>query len=145
MKIYRVVRSRRFRFFMTFGSTSHYDRQSLGQSRLGIRSPSGTCNQFFFLLEILFRQLRVCYFVAPSLTRGQVCNLLLLLILASAVPLSCQPYASAALYPLPNDFQLLISVRGSVNPRAIARLEGLGKLKKIHSASNILFYMASAK
>jgi hypothetical protein len=29
----------------------------------------------------------VCYFVASSLTRGQVCNLLLLLVLASAVPL----------------------------------------------------------
>jgi hypothetical protein len=43
--------------------------------------------KFFFLLEIFFRQLRVCYFVAPSLTRGWVCNLLLLLVLASAVPL----------------------------------------------------------
>jgi hypothetical protein len=32
--------------------------------------------QFFFLLEISLRQLRVCYFVAPSLTRGRVCNLL---------------------------------------------------------------------
>jgi hypothetical protein len=30
-----------------------------------------------FLLEILFEQLRVCYFVAPSLTRGRACNLLL--------------------------------------------------------------------
>jgi hypothetical protein len=28
------------------------------------------------LLEIFFRQLRVCYFVAPSLTRGRVSNLL---------------------------------------------------------------------
>jgi hypothetical protein len=43
---------------------------------LGVRSPSGTCDRFFFLLEISFRQLRVCYFVAPSLTRGRVCNLL---------------------------------------------------------------------
>jgi hypothetical protein len=42
----------------------------------GVRRPSGTCDQFFFLLEISFRQLRLCYFVAPSLTRGQVCNLL---------------------------------------------------------------------
>jgi hypothetical protein len=33
-------------------------------------------NQFVFLLEISFRQLLVCYFVAPSPTRGQVCNLL---------------------------------------------------------------------
>jgi hypothetical protein len=43
---------------------------------LGVRHPSGTGDQFFFLLEISFRQLWVCYFVAPSLTRGRVCNLL---------------------------------------------------------------------
>jgi hypothetical protein len=43
---------------------------------LGVRRPSGTRDQFFFLLEISFRQLRVCYFVAPFLTRGRVCNLL---------------------------------------------------------------------
>jgi hypothetical protein len=55
--------------------------------RLPVRHPSGTCDQFFFLLDIFFRQLRVCYFVTPSLTRGRVCNLLLLLGLASAVTL----------------------------------------------------------
>jgi hypothetical protein len=43
---------------------------------LGVRRPSGTFDQFFFLLDILFRHLRVCYFVGPSLTRGRVCNLL---------------------------------------------------------------------
>jgi hypothetical protein len=43
---------------------------------LGVRGPSGTFNQFFFLLEIPFRHLHVCYFVAPSLTRRRVCNLL---------------------------------------------------------------------
>jgi hypothetical protein len=43
---------------------------------LGVRHPSETRDQFFFLLEISFRQLRFCYFVAPSLTRGRVCNLL---------------------------------------------------------------------
>jgi hypothetical protein len=43
---------------------------------LGVWHPSGTRDQFFFLLEISFRQLRGCYFVAPSLTRGRVCNLL---------------------------------------------------------------------
>jgi hypothetical protein len=42
----------------------------------GVRRPSGTSDQFFFLIEILFRQLRLYYFVAPSLTRGRVCNLL---------------------------------------------------------------------
>jgi hypothetical protein len=41
-----------------------------------VRHPSGTRDQFLFLLEISFRPLRVCYFVAPSLTRGCVCNLL---------------------------------------------------------------------
>jgi hypothetical protein len=44
--------------------------------RLGVRYPSGTRDQFFLLLEIFFRQLRICYFVAPSLARGRVCNLL---------------------------------------------------------------------
>jgi hypothetical protein len=55
----------------------------------GVRHPSGTRDQFFFLLEISFRQLRLCYFVAPSLTRGRVRNLLvqLLLGLARAVTL----------------------------------------------------------
>jgi hypothetical protein len=43
---------------------------------LGARRPSGTSDQFFFPLEISFRQLWVCYFVAPSLTRGRVYNLL---------------------------------------------------------------------
>jgi hypothetical protein len=55
--------------------------------RPGVRYPSGTRDQFFFPLVTYFRQLRVCYFVAPSLKRGRVCNLLLLLVLASAVPL----------------------------------------------------------
>jgi hypothetical protein len=55
--------------------------------RLCVRHPSVTPDQFLFLHEIVFRQLRVCYFVAPSLTRGRVCNLLLLLVLSSTVPL----------------------------------------------------------
>jgi hypothetical protein len=50
----------------------------------GVRRSSGTCDQFFFLLEISFRQLRLCYFVAPSLTRGRVCTLLLQLLLGLA-------------------------------------------------------------
>jgi hypothetical protein len=36
--------------------------------------------------------LRVCYFVAPSLTRGWACNLLLLVVLTSAVPKDSRPY-----------------------------------------------------
>jgi hypothetical protein len=65
-----------------------YDRQSVGHS--GVRRPSGTRDQFFFLLQISFRQLRLSYFAAPSLARGgRVCNLLvqLLLGLARAVTL----------------------------------------------------------
>jgi hypothetical protein len=44
--------------------------------RLGVRYPSGTRDQFFPPLEISIRQLWVCYFVALSLTRKRVCNLL---------------------------------------------------------------------
>jgi hypothetical protein len=53
-----------------------YDRQSVAQS---VRVPGtqlGPVTNFFSLLEIFFRQLRVCYFVALSLTRGRICNLL---------------------------------------------------------------------
>jgi hypothetical protein len=55
--------------------------------RLGVRRPSETRDQFFYLLEIFFYTVAVCYVVAPSLTRGPVCNLLYLPVLASAVTL----------------------------------------------------------
>jgi hypothetical protein len=42
----------------------------------GVRRPFGTRDKFFLHLEMSFRQLRLCYFVAPSLTRRQICNLL---------------------------------------------------------------------
>jgi hypothetical protein len=51
-------------------------RPTISWPFFGVRRPSGTRDQCFFLLEIFFRHLRVCYFVAPSLTRGWVCNLL---------------------------------------------------------------------
>jgi hypothetical protein len=58
-----------------------------------VRHPSGTRDQFFFLLEISFKQLRLCYFVAPSLTRERGCNLLvqLFLGLARAVTFRSKP------------------------------------------------------
>jgi hypothetical protein len=48
---------------------------------LGIKHPSGAYDQIF----IIVWQLRVCWFGAPSLTRGRVCRMRLLLALASAV------------------------------------------------------------
>jgi hypothetical protein len=48
---------------------------------LGIKHPSGAYDQIL----IIVRQLRVCWFGAPSLTRGRICRLQLLLVLASAV------------------------------------------------------------
>jgi hypothetical protein len=51
---------------------------------LCVRRPCRTRDQFSFLLEISFRHLRVSYFIAPSLTRGRVCNLLVQLLLGLA-------------------------------------------------------------
>jgi hypothetical protein len=48
---------------------------------LGIKCPSGAYDKIF----ITVRQLRVCWYGALSLTRGRVCHLKLLLVLASPV------------------------------------------------------------
>jgi hypothetical protein len=48
---------------------------------LGTKHPFGPYDQIL----IIVWQLRVCWFGAPSLTRGRVCRLQLLLILASAI------------------------------------------------------------
>jgi hypothetical protein len=48
---------------------------------LGIKHPSGAYDQIL----IIVWQLRVCWFGAPSQTRGRVCRLQLLLVLARAV------------------------------------------------------------
>jgi hypothetical protein len=68
-------------------SQSHITTDSQSASPSCCQTPIWDRDKFSFLLEILFRQLLVCYFVAPSLTRGRVCNLLLLFGLARAVPL----------------------------------------------------------
>jgi hypothetical protein len=52
-----------------------YDRQSVGQSVLVSGTHLEPVTNFSFF-SFFFTQLRACYFVAPSLTRGWVCNLL---------------------------------------------------------------------
>jgi hypothetical protein len=51
----------------------------------------GPATNFSFSFKFS-KQLRVCYFVASSLTRGRVYALLLLLVFASAVPRDSRPY-----------------------------------------------------
>jgi hypothetical protein len=57
----------------------------------GVRRSSGTCDPFFFRHEISCRQLRFCYFIAPSLTGGRVCNLLVQLLLGLARAVTLEP------------------------------------------------------
>jgi hypothetical protein len=64
----------------------NYDRQSVGQSVLVSGTHLGPATNFSFSLKFSLDSCG-CYFVAPSLTRGRVCNLLLLLVLDSAAPL----------------------------------------------------------
>jgi hypothetical protein len=54
--------------------TQGLDRRSVGgQSALESGAPRAR-DQFFFLFEIFFRHMRVCYFVATSLTRRRICK-----------------------------------------------------------------------
>jgi hypothetical protein len=80
-----------------------YNRQSVGRPVCpGVRLQSGHVTNFCFLLEFFLRQLRVCYFVEPFLTRRWVCNLLLLFGLASAVPLGSESSGTQAIFYCPN-------------------------------------------
>jgi hypothetical protein len=79
-----------------------YDRQPVGQSVLVSGTHLVFRDEFFFLLEIFFRQLRVCYFVAPSLTRRRICYLLLLLVLASANRSDLSPAGLKTKFYCPN-------------------------------------------
>jgi hypothetical protein len=70
----------------------NYDRQSVGQSVLVSGTHLGPANNFCFCLKFSLDSCGFVFFVAPSLTRGRVCNLLLLLVLARAVPRNSRPY-----------------------------------------------------
>jgi hypothetical protein len=63
-------------------SQSHITTDGQSVSKSWFRAPSRAHNQ---ILIIAFRQLRSCFCGAPSLTRGLVCLLYILLALASAV------------------------------------------------------------
>jgi hypothetical protein len=71
---------------------------------LGIKHPSEAYDQIFITL----RQLRVCWCGALSLTRGRVCRLQLLLVLASAVILVSDSRET-------RDHSLLFQIRDSPN------------------------------
>jgi hypothetical protein len=56
-------------------SKLYYDLQSVGESILLSGTHLGPATNFSILSLVIFRQLRVCWCGAPSLTRGRVCNL----------------------------------------------------------------------
>jgi hypothetical protein len=68
----------------------YYDRRSVGQSVLVSGFDLGPATNFSPSLFNYFRQLRVCWCGAPSLTRSRVCSFQLFLGLASAVFLGSQ-------------------------------------------------------
>jgi hypothetical protein len=78
----------------TSQSQSYLTTDSQSASLSWCQATIRTRDQFFFLLEIFLSQLRICYFMAPSLTRGWVCNLLLLLGNVSAVPLGSESHGT---------------------------------------------------
>jgi hypothetical protein len=78
-----------------------YNRQSVLLSGTHL----GPTTNFSFSLIFFFRRLRVCYLVAPTLMRGWVCNLLLLLVLASAIPFGSQSHGNQDSIVLPQFFR----------------------------------------
>jgi hypothetical protein len=61
---------------------------------LGIKHPSGAYDKIF----ITVRHLRICWCGVPSLTRGRVCRLQLLVVLASAVILGPSPVGLVTIF-----------------------------------------------
>jgi hypothetical protein len=70
----------------------------------GVEHPSGAHDQNF----VTARQMRVCWYRAPTLTRGRVCRLQLLLALASTVILRSESRGT-------HDHILLSQIRVSTN------------------------------
>jgi hypothetical protein len=66
------------------------DSESVGQSVLVSGTHLGQATNFSFSLKFSLDSCGFVIFVAPSLTRGRVCNLLWLLFLASAVLLGSE-------------------------------------------------------
>jgi hypothetical protein len=61
---------------------------------LGVRHPSVIRDQFFPFSLIIFRQLQMCWFGAPSLKRSQVCSFQFLLGIASAAFLRSESHGT---------------------------------------------------
>jgi hypothetical protein len=70
----------------------NYDQQSVSQSVMVSGTHLGPATNFSFSFKFSLDSWRVCYFAVASLTRRRVCNLLLLLVLASAVPQDSRSY-----------------------------------------------------
>jgi hypothetical protein len=72
-----------------------YDRRSVGQSVLVSGTHLGPANNFSpSLFNCFFRQLRVCWCGAPSLTRSWVCTFQFLLGITSTAPLRSESHGT---------------------------------------------------
>jgi hypothetical protein len=85
-------------------SQSYFTTGSQLASLSWFQAPSGTQDQIFDAL----RRLRVCLYGAPSLMRGRICRLRLLLVLASTVILGSKSHWT-------HDHILLSQIRDSPN------------------------------
>jgi hypothetical protein len=71
----------------------------------GVRPQSGPMTNFSFSLKLSLDSCGICYFVVPSLMTGWVCNLLLLLGLASAVHWDSRRYFIVPIFGTPSTWR----------------------------------------
>jgi hypothetical protein len=121
-----VVAVRRISHNWTELSLSLMLRQTVSRPvYLGIKHPSGACDQIFISArntEYIW-QLRSCFRGAPSLTRGRVCLLYVLLVLASAVFFGPSPLGLATVfYCLRFETSLFVACYDSQGHGGIIRL-----------------------